>query len=613
MLIDLIKKSSQEAREREEISRESLEKNLRKSLKEDLQESLEKNSQETRESLEKNSQETRESLEKSSQETRESLEKRLQETKASLEQGLRETRESLKVLQENNTSLKEELQETIAQEIKTSQMMMECNLKKEIQELQEQWKMDINERENKLQKSIDQVQGDVEKVEGMLTKKIEDDIEETKAELGERINEVETNCNHRIAEVTQMQKQCNEAVKGIGDRQNQLAVNLRNAIAVQREEDKKRVEMEVKQLQQGVQQLESKTEEIDSRISNATLAVGEGIDWLNEVDAVVSFDEGTIKVKGRKGEEKRLKFAEGNVIEEEEEFRRINLCHEDEPTAGYGEEEPGAEVLIYLEGLAREDRHKEDKIRKKLEEMTHLDERTKKKLATCVNGNQALFPIPTLTALEPISRVYMVDGGFLLHRFVWWMGHMFNQIYNSYLYYVPSKHSQGATIMFDGYPVVQKTTKPIERFVRQSKRESMEVKFSSSITPTVLQVNFLSNGKSKDSFITIPMTKCNENEIVSKQTVDDADTLTQRMPEAVPVAHTSVAIVGDDFELLVIMMVCKLPRSAYFLRSGRDTTPRYLYHRGSAVEKSLDNHLLFLHTMIGWLQSLRLYYSTKPK
>ncbi|XP_049962152.1 uncharacterized protein LOC126482217 [Schistocerca serialis cubense] len=91
-----------------------------------------------------------------------------------------------------------------------------------------------------------------------------------------------------------------------------------------------------------------------------------GIDWLNEVDAVVSFDEGTIKVKGRKGEEKRLKFAEGSAMEEEQEFRRINLCHEEEPTMGYGEEELEEEVLIYLEGLAQEDRHKEDKISKKL-------------------------------------------------------------------------------------------------------------------------------------------------------------------------------------------------------------------------------------------------------
>ncbi|XP_049964231.1 uncharacterized protein LOC126484680 [Schistocerca serialis cubense] len=77
-----------------------------------------------------------------------------------------------------------------------------------------------------------------------------------------------------------------------------------------------------------------------------------GIDWLNEVDAVVSFDEGTIKVKGRKGEQMRLKFAEGSAIKEEEEFKRISLCYEEEPTIGYGEEELEEEVLIYLEGLA---------------------------------------------------------------------------------------------------------------------------------------------------------------------------------------------------------------------------------------------------------------------
>ncbi|XP_047002654.1 apolipoprotein A-IV-like [Schistocerca americana] len=203
---------------------------------------------------------------------------------AELLKEVKETRERREIfhkpiqkgLKEFRESLKEDLRETIAQEIKTLQMNIECNLEKETQELPERLKMNIDERENKLQKNIDQVQGDVEKMEGKLTKKIEDNIEETKAELGGRINEVETNCNHRIAEVTQMQKQCNDAVKGIGDRQNQLAVNLRNAIVVQREEDNKRIAMKVSQLQQGVQQLESKTEEMDKRISSATLTVGEG-------------------------------------------------------------------------------------------------------------------------------------------------------------------------------------------------------------------------------------------------------------------------------------------------------------------------------------------------
>ncbi|XP_047002621.1 protein kinase C and casein kinase substrate in neurons protein 1-like [Schistocerca americana] len=143
-------------------------------------------------SLRKDLQETREERRIS----RESLEKGLRE---SLEKGLQEAREREEIFRK---SLKEDLQETIAQEIKTSQMKMECNLKKEMQELQERLKMDIDERERKLQKSVDQVQGDVEKMEEKLTKKIEDDVEETKTELGER-----------IAEVMQMQKQCIDAVK----------------------------------------------------------------------------------------------------------------------------------------------------------------------------------------------------------------------------------------------------------------------------------------------------------------------------------------------------------------------------------------------------------------
>ncbi|XP_049809559.1 mucin-4-like [Schistocerca nitens] len=191
-MLKSLEEYSQEVREREEITRESLEKRIQennKSLKEDLQESLVK----------------------SSQETRESLEKRLQETNASLEKNSQETRESLK----------EDIQE-----IKTSYTKMECSLKKEIQELPERLKMNVDERENKLQTNIDQVQGDVEKTKGELTEKIENDVEETRTELGEK-----------ITEVTQMQKQRNDVVKEIGDRQNQLPISLRNAVAMQREED----------------------------------------------------------------------------------------------------------------------------------------------------------------------------------------------------------------------------------------------------------------------------------------------------------------------------------------------------------------------------------------
>ncbi|XP_049799834.1 synaptonemal complex protein 1-like [Schistocerca nitens] len=173
---------------------------------------IERSAQETRESLEKHFQEREEIVRKFGESLKEDL-------RESLEKSSRETRESLK--------------ETIAQEIRTSYTKTECNLRKEIQELPKRLKMNVDERESKLQKNIGQVQGDMEETEGELTKKIEDDVEETRTELGER-----------ITEVTHMQKQCNDVVEGIGDKQNQLAVNPRNAVAMQRKEDDQWVAIE---------------------------------------------------------------------------------------------------------------------------------------------------------------------------------------------------------------------------------------------------------------------------------------------------------------------------------------------------------------------------------
>ncbi|XP_049798832.1 uncharacterized protein LOC126233634 [Schistocerca nitens] len=192
-------------------------------------------------SLEKGLQEFREEEEKFHKSVKEYFQEnreRAEKFHKSIQEDLREFRESLK----------EDLQETIAQEIKTLRMKMECNLKKEMQKVPERLKMNIDERESKLQKNIDEVQGDVEKMEGKLAEKIPGDVEETKAELGER-----------ITEVTQMQKRYNDAVKGIGDRQNQLAVDLRNAIAVQREEDNQRVTMEGEAFTWGVKKKEGTT------------------------------------------------------------------------------------------------------------------------------------------------------------------------------------------------------------------------------------------------------------------------------------------------------------------------------------------------------------------
>ncbi|XP_049813933.1 trichohyalin-like [Schistocerca nitens] len=245
-----VKETRKERREREErLEKRSQENNV--SLREDLREPLERDSQETRERDETLHQiielikELKESEEKRFQEERERREK-LEE---SIKEEYRETGELIKKYFKEEreeeekfyASLKEDLQE-----IKTSYTKMEYNLKKAIREVPKRLKMNVDERESKLQTNIEQVQGDVEKTEEELTKKTEEDVEENRTEMEEK-----------ITEVTQMQKQCNNVVEKIeedveengtelGEKnievtqmQKQLAVNLRNAVAMQREDDQR--------------------------------------------------------------------------------------------------------------------------------------------------------------------------------------------------------------------------------------------------------------------------------------------------------------------------------------------------------------------------------------
>jgi len=72
------------------------------------------------------------------------------------------------------------------------------------------------------------------------------------------------------------------------------------------------------------------------------------------------------------------------------------------------------------------------------------------------------------------------------------------------------------------------------------------------------------------------MAKCNESKIFLKQAGDDADVLMGRTAESPASAHKSVEIVGEDVDLLIIMMGLKTPSNVYFINLGRGKTPQLL-------------------------------------
>jgi len=69
-----------------------------------------------------------------------------------------------------------------------------------------------------------------------------------------------------------------------------------------------------------------------------------------------------------------------------------------------------------------------------------------------------------------LNTVYVIDGGFLLHRVVWQTREIFSSILNKYVEYVKKYCNIGATVVFDGYPDDKtKSTKSVERYRREKK------------------------------------------------------------------------------------------------------------------------------------------------
>ncbi|GBM85339.1 hypothetical protein AVEN_58045-1 [Araneus ventricosus] len=49
------------------------------------------------------------------------------------------------------------------------------------------------------------------------------------------------------------------------------------------------------------------------------------------------------------------------------------------------------------------------------------------------------------------SSVYIIDGGYLLHRVIWKRGSTFSSICDNYVTYVRTKYKSTALVIFDGY------------------------------------------------------------------------------------------------------------------------------------------------------------------
>ncbi|GBO28443.1 hypothetical protein AVEN_103963-1 [Araneus ventricosus] len=199
------------------------------------------------------------------------------------------------------------------------------------------------------------------------------------------------------------------------------------------------------------------------------------------------------------------------------------------------------------------------------------------------------------------SSVYIIDGGYLLHRVLWNRGSTFSSICDNYVTYVRTKYKSTALVIFDGYPENETIggTKCAERARRTRKQMSSEVMFDETMIPTVSQEKFLANPKNKDRLISILMNKFSSLNMTCKKADEDADCLIVNSALALALTHLSVVIIGEDIDLFVILIgICTFD-NVYFVKPGKGRIAEKMFSPHTALEKAIADNILFLHAMSG--------------
>lgn len=207
-----------------------------------------------------------------------------------------------------------------------------------------------------------------------------------------------------------------------------------------------------------------------------------------------------------------------------------------------------------------------------------------------------------LCDIEIGDTVYVVDGGFLMHRVVWHQQELFSTILDRYAEYVRKHYKETAIIIFDGYPenLDDKGTKGAER-ARRVICATRDTIFDETMPATTSQSKFLSNERNKSRLITKLITKLTSEGFTVKQASEDADTLIVNTAIEESFKTDSVTIVGEDVDLLVILTaLAGSNNNIHFLKQGKGNTENKLYTQSSMKYGSvIKDNILFLHAFSG--------------
>ena len=193
----------------------------------------------------------------------------------------------------------------------------------------------------------------------------------------------------------------------------------------------------------------------------------------------------------------------------------------------------------------------------------------------------------------PDGVVHVLDGGALLQRLPWPNQTTYANLSSLYVQYV-HRHYNHAVVVFDGYGSGP-STKDEAHQRRTSSHIGAEVSFKPEMQLTMKKKPFLANPKNNQKFLYFIGSELEKAGVDLHHSADDADY--DIVSTACTIAkRTSVTVVGDDTDLLVLLLHHLSPRHhVVFLQ----TTSKVINIRilQDHLPSSLTASLLFLHAI----------------
>jgi hypothetical protein len=155
----------------------------------------------------------------------------------------------------------------------------------------------------------------------------------------------------------------------------------------------------------------------------------------------------------------------------------------------------------------------------------------------------------------PLRKVFVIDGGCLLHRVRWTRGTVAGDIMHLYVRYIDCHFGKSSVVVFDGYDVGM-TVKDHEHMRRAGKvsRIAADVKLELSTEIVFDQDAFLANPRNKQSFINCLSDCLNASNIEVVRSIGDADTDIAASALKLADGGQTAVVWADDTDILALLI-----------------------------------------------------------